>query len=332
MQNRWFILAVLFVVRIAMGFQFQSIASVSTFLIEDLHIDYTRFGLLIGIFMLPGIVLAYIGGVLGKRYGGKQVVMAALFVMALGGFLIGISSSFVLAVAGRVLSGIGAVFLSVLLTKMATDWFAGKEIVTAMGVLMSSWPLGISLSLMILGPLAIEYSWSLAMHTTAVLCLFGIGILGAFYREPSDTVTGKGPGPSGNGLSRQETILAAAAGTIWMLFNVGFIVIPSFAPSFFTSIGYSITEAGFLISTATWIVIPAIPLGGYLAERFKRPNTFLVICLLGIGVAMCLMPFGRYPVILLIWISLLFGPPVRIIISLPTEVLRPENSVPGMGI
>ena len=53
MQNRWFILAVLFVVRIAMGFQFQSIASVSTFLIEDLHIDYTRFGLLIGIFMLP---------------------------------------------------------------------------------------------------------------------------------------------------------------------------------------------------------------------------------------------------------------------------------------
>ncbi len=38
-SNRWFILAVLFLARTSMGFQFQSVASVSPFLIDELAID-----------------------------------------------------------------------------------------------------------------------------------------------------------------------------------------------------------------------------------------------------------------------------------------------------
>jgi len=38
-SNRWFILAVLFLARISMGFHFQSVASVSPFLIDELAID-----------------------------------------------------------------------------------------------------------------------------------------------------------------------------------------------------------------------------------------------------------------------------------------------------
>ncbi len=38
-HNRWFILAVLFLARTSMGFQFQSVASVSPFLIDELAID-----------------------------------------------------------------------------------------------------------------------------------------------------------------------------------------------------------------------------------------------------------------------------------------------------
>jgi len=62
MGTRWIILVVLFIVRTAIGLQFQSVASVSPFLIEDLGIDYTRLGLLIGLYQLPGFVLALPGG------------------------------------------------------------------------------------------------------------------------------------------------------------------------------------------------------------------------------------------------------------------------------
>jgi len=50
-----------------MGFQFQSVASLSSFVITDLDIDYTQLGLLIGSYLLPGIVIAYPSGLLGQR-------------------------------------------------------------------------------------------------------------------------------------------------------------------------------------------------------------------------------------------------------------------------
>ena len=67
MNNRWLVLAVLFLARTAMGFQFQSVASLSSFVITDLDIDYTQLGLLIGSYLLPGIVIAYPSGLLGQR-------------------------------------------------------------------------------------------------------------------------------------------------------------------------------------------------------------------------------------------------------------------------
>ena len=45
MSNRWVALAVLFVVRLSMGFQFQSIASTSDFLIADWAISFTPIGM-----------------------------------------------------------------------------------------------------------------------------------------------------------------------------------------------------------------------------------------------------------------------------------------------
>ena len=66
---------------------------------------------------------------LGQRFGAKRVVLAGLVLMAIGGALMGLGSSFAMAAAGRIVSGTGAVLLTVLVSKMVTDWFAGREIV-----------------------------------------------------------------------------------------------------------------------------------------------------------------------------------------------------------
>jgi cyanate permease len=126
--------------------------------------------------------------------------------------------------------------------------------------------------------------------------------------------------------------LVVLASLIWTLFSVGFIILPSFAPDFLTSTGYTMAEAGSLVSVVTWIVIPAVQLGGYTAERVRRPNLIMVTSFLGIGLAICLLPYWPYPLALFMALGLLFGPPAGIIMALPTEVLRPENRAPGMGI
>ncbi|MFH1342595.1 MAG: hypothetical protein ABIL01_15540 [Pseudomonadota bacterium] len=53
-------------------------------------------------------------------------------------------------IAGRLIGGAGSVILSVQATKMLTDWFAGKEIASAMALLVNSRPLGIAVCLLAL--------------------------------------------------------------------------------------------------------------------------------------------------------------------------------------
>jgi MFS family permease len=139
--------------------QFQAVASAGPFLIDALAIDFASLGILIGLYMLPGIVIALPGGMLGQRFGAKNVVLLGLALMALGGALMGMSRPLASMTAGRLISGTGAVLFNVMLTKMLADSFAGREIVTAMGVLVSSWPFGLALGLVGFGPLALSHGY-----------------------------------------------------------------------------------------------------------------------------------------------------------------------------
>src|SRR5262245_57627961 len=67
--ERWLILAILTFARTVMGFQFQSVAAISPFLIDQLHMSYAALGTLIGLYLLPGAAVAIPGGVLAQRFG-----------------------------------------------------------------------------------------------------------------------------------------------------------------------------------------------------------------------------------------------------------------------
>jgi MFS family permease len=104
-----------------MGFQFQSIASTSVFLVDDLGIEFIEIGTLVGLYLLPGVVFAYPSGALGKRFGDARIVIIGLILMAVGGYIVGFSQDYSTAMVGRVLCGTGAILLNVLLTKMLID-------------------------------------------------------------------------------------------------------------------------------------------------------------------------------------------------------------------
>ena len=67
MPTRWRILVLLFAVRTAMAFQFQSVASIAPVLGREPGMDLGRIGLLIGLYLAPGIVLAVPGGAIARR-------------------------------------------------------------------------------------------------------------------------------------------------------------------------------------------------------------------------------------------------------------------------
>src|SRR5260370_38128851 len=74
MANRWVAISVVFLTRPAMGYQFQSIASVGPLLIPELGLSWAQLGSLIGLYMLPGVFFALPGGVIGQRFGERRGV------------------------------------------------------------------------------------------------------------------------------------------------------------------------------------------------------------------------------------------------------------------
>lgn len=336
-SNRWLILAVLFLARTSMGFQFQSVASVSPFLIDELAIDYAMLGTLIGLYKLPGIVFALPGGMLGKRFGDKQVVLAGLIMMTLGGVLVGMAEDYATAVLGRTLSGCGGVLLNILLAKMAMDWFARRELVLAMAILVNSWPFGIALALVSQSAAAVALGWPAVLYGTAALSLLAFALIAVAYRPPPDLVPSGQAEPAATprkmlGLDRTELAGVTLAAGAWTLFNVGLILIVSFGPTFLTARGLLLEDAAWTVSLSTWLGIGTIPLGGYLAQRWGAPNLIIVVSLTA-AVAICaILPWAESPLLPFIAFGLLAWAPAGAIMALVSETLSADSRAPGMGL
>src|SRR5262249_24442945 len=168
MANRWVALAIVFVTRTSMGFQFQAVAAVAPLMVADLGLTWVQLGSLIGLYMLPGAVFALPGGVLGQRFGERRTVVASLALMVARGLVTAFAQSFVTAAGGRLMMGVGAVLMNILLAKMVADWFSGRELSTAMGIMLTSWPVGRGIAAATLGALATHASWRAAIVATAL--------------------------------------------------------------------------------------------------------------------------------------------------------------------
>jgi predicted MFS family arabinose efflux permease len=331
LQNRWVMLAVLFTVRTVMGFQFQAVASLGPSLLEALAIDNAQLGLLIGFYLLPGLPIALPGGMIGQRFGGKQVALLGLVLMALGGFITGAAATFGIAAGGRLIAGTGAVLLNIMLTKLVADWFADHKPATAMGILATSWPLGIALGLAFSQSLASRFGWAAVLQLAAGLSALALGLVLAIYRDP--------PGLKATastrfnlGLTGYELRMVSLAGFLWAAYNAGYIVLTSFAALFLAARGYSLEQSGWVASLLGWAMIPMVPLGGYLADRAPRPNLATAAGLILTFAGIVAMALGDAPVPWLIAVACLSGLPAGAIMILPVKVLRPDIRAAGMGI
>jgi MFS family permease len=327
-SRRWLVLAVLFLARTAMAFQFQSIAAVAPSLVTALGIDFAQLGGLIGLYMLPGVVLAFPGGLLGQIFGDKRVALGGMVFLALGGVLTGLTPDYGVAVAGRLIGGVGAVLVNVLLTKMVADWFVDHEIGTAMAVLVCSFPLGIGLALVVEPWLAAAASWSAALDATGLAAAVVAVLVALVYRSPAAASVA---GLERAGLSWHEAGMASLAGLVWACFNTGYTMIFAFAPAMLVAGGATPAQAGLATSLSTWAIAVAVPLGGMLNDRIRAVTTVMAASFAVIGAAMLAVPFGAALPLMAV-IGLVGGMPAGAIMALPAEVLRPQSRAAGMGL
>jgi MFS family permease len=212
---------------------------------------------------------------------------------------------------------------------MVTDWFAGKEIATAMAIFVNSWPVGIALALVALPPLASTGGVTGVYLLTSVLAVLGLALIAVLYREPPlrAHTTGAQTWPT-------DTTLRAVviAGCIWGLYNAALGMVFGFGSAMLTERGWNLAAAGSAISLVLWLVGLSVPLGGILADRTGRTAVvmlggfalFAVMLLIATRTDHVILSFA----VLGVTSGIVAGP----IMSLAACVLGPEVRAAGMGI
>jgi MFS family permease len=334
---RWAMLVVIFLTRTSMGFQFQSIAALTSFLVPAFALSYAEVGLLMGLFMLPGVVIAVPGGLLGQRFGSLRVVLAGLGLMIVGGMIVSYSGGLHAAALGRALGGVGGVLVNIMLARMVADWFRERELQTAMGLMLSAWPFGMALALVILGPLAAATSWRIAEYVTVAAAGLALALIALAYKDApaergASASAATEPARFRLGVPGRVWALAVSAGIGWAVLNASVIVVASFAPSFLMARGASVAQAGGITGLALWISILSVPLGGLVADRLKRPRLLVVAGCVATAITIACAARAPWPALWLVASGILLGLPPGIMMALLPRAVRPEHLATALGV
>jgi predicted MFS family arabinose efflux permease len=327
--RRWVILAVLFAARAATGFQFQSVGSAANMLMRDLGLDYSEIGMLLGAYLLPGVIVAFPAGLLGQRFREKKLGLAGLVLMAISAVALSVSDGFIVALVARTIGGVGATIVVLVATKLTTDWFDSREIVLAMSILQMSWPFGAMLALPVQAYVAQLFGWPAIMISAAVFSAAALGAF-AFVSEPAQSTQ---PAAIGRAKLPGAVLLSVTiAGIIWGAMNLACVLFFSYAPLLLAAQGSSPTAAASLTSLAIWFTILAIPSGGYLVHRLGTPIAAILVCAPVAAVALALFVAGIHPTISCLVFGVAVGPLSGAILSLPSKVLDPRERAIGFGV
>lgn len=327
---RWRILALLFLARIGLGFQFQTLASVGDNLVVAFGLDYAGIGLLIGLFMAPGLLLAMPAGLSGRYVSDRVLAGSGLCALALGGIVSGTAADPWMIGFGRVVSGAGFLFSTLYFTKMVADWFVGREIATAMGILVMSWPFGIAMGQIGHAWLAESYGWRVPFQVASAYCLVAAVCIFAHYRPPPDLPKAKSG--AATRLSAREWRLIGAAAVAWGAFNAAYVVYLSFGPKVLVEMGQSAFTAAGIISVGSWVMILSGAICGQIADRFGRRDTILAVCMTSALIALYLLQVPQAGLAASLLFGLIGMAPAGVIMALAGEALRPEQRAFGMGV
>lgn len=174
-----------YVCMLAFALVFQSIPPILKLIISELNITHAQAGLLMSLFALPGIFIAIPSGIISDRFGVRKVGITSLVLMVIGTFVVGTSNNFPSICVGRLISGIGAITLAIVLPQLLSRWFMGKELGIGMGVFNTAMPLGTVASFNVFGIMGSNLGWQSSIFLTTVFSVLALLIFLWLFKEPT---------------------------------------------------------------------------------------------------------------------------------------------------
>jgi MFS family permease len=332
-MSRWTILPLVYLCMLSYAVIFQSIPPVMSLVIAQFGLSHHQAGLLMSMFALPGVLVSLPAGMLADRHGVKPVGTASLLVSIAGSLLVALGPSSEIVLIGRIVAGVGASTLVVIIPQAIAQWFSERHMGVAMGIFNTAMPIGTIVSLNAFPAMAGAWGWRSGIWSTILFAVFTLIVFAIFYRRPVGRAKGgivsrpKGPEPGRVGVP------IWLVGAAWALFNASIISLFTFAPDFMVGRGATLNQAGFATSLVMVGSMCLSPVIGLVVDRVGRKEWFIACGGVGMAAMLVLLSGATqdFAIILLCvgFTAALIPAPI---FSLAADVMSQERLGFGYGI
>ena len=285
--HRWRLLASAMLSFFAVGMTFFAIPPLVGSLRAEFALSNLAIGVLMGAIAAPAILLSMPLGAAFDRWPPRASGLAGLGAMLLGAVTFAVAPSYGWLVAGRLLFGVGGLVMNLLLARLISAAFVGRELGLAMGLFTGTYTVSMIVLFSVHPWLAGRFGWRVETGLLAALVLVAIPLhlvsvprrLPASDRAPRETGRRSVSGP------------LAALGIAWMLYFAAFAAVTTFAPEWAGG-----GAAGLLVTTViTWVALIGTPLAGATIDRSGRPQTWCAAAVAVMAATLALMAAGALP-------------------------------------
>ncbi len=286
--RRWTILVSSVVSFFAVGATFFAIPPLVPELVLRYGLSQFRVGLLMGAISAPAILLSIPLGLGVDRWRPRASGLAGLLLMGAGALAFAVAPSYAVLLLARLVFGVGGLMMNLLLARLISEAFHGKELSLAMGIFNAVYPASM-IAVFTLHPwLLAHLGWRNELVALAGLVALAIPLHLAAVPPANDHRPARtGPAPP---LPRPTLPLVALA-VSWMLFFGAFASVFTFAPQWAGG-----GSRGLLVVTAvTWMSLLLNPAVGHLIDRTGDPTAWGVTGQFILAAALAGMALGWLP-------------------------------------
>ena len=225
-SRRWLILASTVVSFFSVGVTFFAVPPLVPELMHRFGLSHLAIGVLMGAISVPAILFSLPLGAAIDRWAARATGNVALGLMVVGALLFALAPSYSILLVGRLLFGVGGLAINLLLARLVSTAYAGRELALAMGIFNAVYPASMIIMVSLHPKLLALFGWRGELTALAVVVVVAIplhnlavpkglrGEAGASERSREPWIT---PG-----------LLATAAA--WLLFFAAYASVFTFAP------------------------------------------------------------------------------------------------------
>lgn len=306
-SRRWLVLVASVFSFFAIGATFFVVPPLIPELVARFHLSNLQVGLLMGAIAFPAVVLAVPVGLAVDRLPPRRAGSLGLLLMLAGAASFALAPSFAVLFAGRLVFGIGGLVVNLLLARILTEAFAGREVALAMGIFMATYPASM-IAVYSLQPVLLEWlGWRGELLLLAGLVALALPL----FLVAVPAVGGRRGESAGRPVSLRVNRPLVALALGWMLFFGVHVSVLTFGPQW----AGGEAPALLVVTLVMWVAMVGSPVVGVLIDRSTGPARWLVgghvvqaavvagmaagllpavPAMLGVGVAAALLPTAAY--------------------------------------